>query len=376
MPPIANGTIICRADMLIKVPEHILSIEPYKPGKPIEELAREYGIEQAIKLASNENPLGPSPRAVQAIVAAVSHLHRYPDGRGYDLTRKLSDLLGFPPDHIVLGNGSDDLIGMLTRALLEPGDEVLIPTPSFLMYEIDVRSAGAIPVHVPLRDLSICADDLLEKMTPRTRMVFICNPNNPTGTVMFRKVLSRFLEQLHPEIVVVVDEAYMEFVRDPDCASGMEFIREDRPVVALRTFSKAYGLAGLRIGYGVMAPELAGILHRIRQPFNASLLAQVGALAALDDDPFLKRTVRIVHEGLDYLFAELDRSGIRYFPTQANFFLIDTGRNADNVFDDMLRKGVIVRSMTSYGYPQYIRVNIGLPEENERLMLALKQVLT
>jgi len=362
--------------MLIKVPEHILSIEPYKPGKPIEELAREYGIEQAIKLASNENPLGPSPRAVQAIVAAVSHLHRYPDGRGYDLTRKLSDLLGFSPDHIVLGNGSDDLIGMLTRALLEPGDEVLIPTPSFLMYEIDVRSAGAIPVHVPLRDLSICADDLLEKMTPRTRMVFICNPNNPTGTVMFRKVLSRFLEQLHPEIVVVVDEAYMEFVRDPDCASGMEFIREDRPVVALRTFSKAYGLAGLRIGYGVMAPDLAGILHRIRQPFNASLLAQAGALAALDDDPFLQRTVRIVHEGLDYLFAELDRSGIRYFPTQANFFLIDTGRNADNVFDDMLRKGVIVRSMTSYGYPQYIRVNIGLPEENERLMLALKQVLT
>ena len=376
MPPIANGTIICRADMLIKVPEYILSIEPYKPGKPIEELAREYGIEQAIKLASNENPLGPSPRAVQAIVAAVSHLHRYPDGRGYDLTRKLSDLLGFSPDHIVLGNGSDDLIGMLTRALLEPGDEVLIPTPSFLMYEIDVRSAGAIPVLVPLRDLSICADDLLEKMTPRTRMVFICNPNNPTGTVMFRKVLSRFLEQLHPEIVVVVDEAYMEFVRDPDCASGMEFIREDRPVVALRTFSKAYGLAGLRIGYGVMAPDLAGILHRIRQPFNASLLAQAGALAALDDDPFLQRTVRIVHEGLDYLFAELDRSGIRYFPTQANFFLIDTGRNADNVFDDMLRKGVIVRSMTSYGYPQYIRVSIGLPEENERLMLALKQVLT
>ncbi len=361
--------------MFVKIPEYIQSIEPYKPGKPIDELAREYGIQHAIKLASNENPLGPSPKAVEAITLALSNLHRYPDGRGYDLTVKLSGLLGFSPDHFVLGNGSDDLIAMLTRALLQPGDEAIIPAPSFLMYDIDVRSAGAIPVHVPLRSLAICATDLLEKVTSRTRMVFICNPNNPTGTVMSRNDFKRFLKAIPPGIVVVVDEAYMEFVRDPECVNSMEFIQGDRPVVALRTFSKAYGLAGLRIGYGVMAPELAGILHRIRQPFNASLLAQAGAAAALGDVSFLKKTVQTVHEGLDYLYAELDRIGIRYFPTQSNFLLIDAGQNADRVFENMLKKGVIVRSMSSYGYPEYIRINTGLPEENRRLVQALEQVL-
>lgn len=361
--------------MIVKIPEYIQSIEPYKPGKPVEELAREYGIQQAIKLASNENPLGPSPMAVQAITLALTNLHRYPDGRGHDLTAKLSCRLGFSPDHFVLGNGSDDLIGMLTRALLQPGDEAIIPKPSFLMYEIDVRSAGAIPIHVPLRSLAICAKDILERVTSRTRMIFICNPNNPTGTVMSRNDFKSFIEALPLDIVVVVDEAYMEFVRDPDCVNSMEFIHRDRPVVALRTFSKAYGLAGLRIGYGVMAPKLAGILHRIRQPFNASLLAQVGAFAALEDEAFLNKTIQAVHEGLNYLYVELDRIGVRYFPTQANFFLIDAGRNAETVFENMLRKGVIVRSMSSYGYPEYIRVNTGLPEENKRLIQALEQVL-
>lgn len=361
--------------MIVKIPRYIQSIEPYKPGKPIEELAREHGIQHAIKLASNENPLGPSPKAVRAITLALSSLHRYPDGRGHDLTVKLSGRLGFSPDHFVLGNGSDDLIGMLTRALLQPGDEAIIPTPSFLMYDIDVRSAGAIPVHVPLRSLSICVHDLLDRVTSRTRMIFICNPNNPTGTVISRNDFEVFLKSLPSGIVVVVDEAYMEFVRDPNCASSMAYIRGDKPVVALRTFSKAYGLAGLRIGYGVMAPELAGILHRIRQPFNASLLAQAGAVAALEDEAFLNRTVQTVHAGLDYLYAELEKIGVRYFPTQANFFLIDAGRNADMVFENMLKKGVIVRSMSSYGYPEYIRVNTGLPEENKQLVQALEQVL-
>lgn len=361
--------------MLVKIPEYIQSIEPYKPGKPIEELAREHGIEHAIKLASNENPLGPSPMAVQAIALALSRLHRYPDGRGYELTVKLSSRLGFSPDHFVLGNGSDDLIGMLTRALLQPGDEVIIPTPSFLMYEINVKSAGAIPIHVPLRSLAINGSDLLERVTSRTRMIFICNPNNPTGTVMSRSNFETFIEALPPGIVVVVDEAYMEFVRDPTCVNSMEFIHGDRPVVALRTFSKAYGLAGLRIGYGVMAPELAGILHRIRQPFNASLLAQAGAVAALEDEAFLNKTVQTVHEGLDYLYTELERIGVRYFPTQANFFLIDAGQDADMVFENMLKKGVIIRSMSSYGYPEYIRVNTGLAAENKQLVAALEQVL-
>lgn len=312
--------------------------------------------------------------AVQAIVLALSNLHRYPDGRGHDLIEKLSARLGFSPDHFVLGNGSDDLIGMLTRALLQPGDEAIIPTPSFLMYDIDVRSAGAIPVHVPLRSLAICANDLLEKVTLRTRMVFICNPNNPTGTVMSRNDFEALIRALSPDVVVVVDEAYMEFVRDQDCFRSMEYIQDNKPIVALRTFYKAYGLAGLRIGYGVMAPELAGILHRIRQPFNVSMLAQAGAVAALEDNAFLHKTVQTVHEGLDFLYAELDRAGVRYFPTQADFFLIDAGQNADMVFENMLKQGVIVRSMSSYGYPEYIRVNTGLAEENKRLVQAIEQV--
>jgi histidinol-phosphate aminotransferase len=361
--------------MIVNIPEHIQSIEPYKPGKPIDELTREYGIQHAIKLASNENPLGPSPMAIQAITLALSNLHRYPDGRGYDLTVKLSSRLGFSPDHFVLGNGSDDLIGMLTRALLQPGDEAIIPTPSFLMYDIDVRSTGAVPVHVPLRSLAICAKDLLERVTSRTRMIFICNPNNPTGTIVSRNDFAAFLKDLSPGIVVVVDEAYMEFVRDPDCVNSMQYIQGDKPVVALRTFSKAYGLAGLRIGYGVMAPELAGILHRIRQPFNVSLLAQAGAVAALEDEVFLNKTVKTVHESLDYLYVELNRIKVRYFSTQANFLLIDVGQNADRVFENMLKKGVIVRSMSSYGYPEYIRINTGLLEENKRLVQALEQVL-
>ncbi len=362
--------------MTITIPDYIQSITPYKPGKPIEELARELGIHNAVKLASNENPLGPSPKAVEAIASALSNLHRYPDGAGHNLVTRLSDYWKIAPECFVPGNGSDDLIGMLTRALLQPGDEVIVPTPSFLMYEINVRSAGAVPVFVPLRSLAIHLDDLIERITSRTRMLFICNPNNPTGSVISCKNFEAFLQALPSDIVVVVDEAYMEFVRDPDCVRSITYVHgKTPPVVTLRTFSKAYGLAGLRIGYGVMNPELAGVIHRIRQPFNTSLLAQAGAVAALEDENFLNQTVQTVHKGLDYLFEELSKANIQYFPTQSNFFLIDTKKNADSVFNAMLKLGVIVRSMTSYGYPEYIRVNTGLPKENERLIQALKQVL-
>ncbi len=361
--------------MTVKIPEYILSVVPYKPGKPIEELAREYGVQNAIKLASNENPLGPSPMAVRAIEKVLTNLHRYPDGRGHDLVVRLSERFNLSKDHFVLGNGSDDLIVMLTRALLQPGDEVVIPRPSFLMYDICVQSSDAIPIHVPLSSLAIDLDDILEKITSRTRMIFLCNPNNPTGTVISGKRFEHFLDAIPEGIPVVVDEAYFEFVRDSGSMNGIEYINREKPVVVLRTFSKAYGLAGLRIGYGIMDPWLAGILQRIRQPFNASMLAQAGALAALDDDDFLNKTINLVHEGLDYLYAELDNISISYFPTQANFFLIDTKQDADKVFEKMLKEGVIVRSMKSYGYPAYIRVNVGLPEENIRLVDALKLVL-
>ena len=292
------------------------------------------------------------------------------------MTAKLAEKIGVSANTIVLGNGSDDVIGMLSRALLRPGDDALMPQPSFLMYAITVRSVGALPLFVPLNDaLAVDLEAMLGRVTARTRLVFLCNPNNPTGTVVSTKALEAFLRDLPPAITVVLDEAYIEFVRDPACAMGLKFLDCGRPVVTLRTFSKTYGLAGLRVGYGIMPPELAAILHRIRQPFNASSLAQAGAAAALDDEAFLQRTIRLVHTGLDYLFEQLDRLGVRYFPTQSNFFLIDVQTDADVVFEQMLTQGVIVRSMRSYGYPHYIRINVGLPAENERFVTALGRVL-
>ena len=362
--------------MKISVPEHILSIKPYKPGKPIEEVEREYGIDHSIKLASNENPLGPSPMAVKAIQEAIAKLNRYPDGGGHDLIRSIAKHQGVMPENIVLGNGSDEIIAMLTCALLQPGDEAILPRPSFLMYDILVRSAGAKPVPVELTSLSIDLDGIRSRITPDTRMIFLCNPNNPTGTIFTQNAFETFLESIPKEVVVVVDEAYIEFVRDEDCANSVESINSDPPVVALRTFSKAYGLAGLRIGYGIMSEEIAGILNRVRLPFNASSLAQAGANAALKDEAFLKKTRQLIAEELDFLWNALKDLGTRFFPTQANFFLIDTGKNADDVFENMLRQGVIVRSMTSYGYPEYIRINVGLHDENVRFLEALEKVIS
>jgi histidinol-phosphate aminotransferase len=362
--------------MTLSVPDYILAIDPYKPGKPLEELEREYGIADSIKLASNENPLGPSPKALAAIRKSLDDLHRYPDGGAHLLTGKLARKLGLLPQNIVLGNGSDELIGMLTRALLRPGDEAVMPRPSFLMYEIMVRSAGAVPVFVPLTaDLALDLEGVARQVSSRTRMIFLCNPNNPTGTVFSGSGFETLLEQLPSGVTVVVDEAYIEFVRDPGCARGTDYLDARSAVVTLRTFSKAYGLAGLRIGYGVMPAALAGILHRIRLPFNAGSLAQAGAGAALDDDGFLSRTIHLVHEQLDQLFEALGELGLRCFPTQSNFFLIDVESDADTVFERMLRRGVIVRSMSAYGYPFYIRVNVGLPQENRRFVTTLREVL-
>jgi len=359
--------------MKLFVADYILSLKPYTPGKPLEELEREYGIVDSIKIASNENPLGPSPMAVEAIKKAMVKLNRYPDGSGYDLIRKISGYIGLSPQNIVLGNGSDEIIGMLAFAMLQPGDEAILPNPSFLMYEIMVRGSGAMPIFVPLTSFCIDLEEIKKKITSKTRMIFLCNPNNPTGTIFSKKNFENFIREIPPEVIVVVDEAYIEFVRDQNCAKSIEYIDNDRPLITLRTFSKAYGLAGLRIGYGVMPAEIAGILNRVRLPFNASSLAQAGAVAALEDSVFLKKVISLIHEGLDFLYDALERRNIKYFPTQANFFLVDVHKDADEIYEKMLRQGVIVRSMKSYGYPNYIRINVGLHEENVRFLKALEK---
>lgn len=362
------------------VPDFIMSLKPYKPGKPIEELEREYGISGSIKLASNENPLGPPESAIEAMKNAMTTLHRYPDGAGFILTEKLAEKLGVTPDNIVPGNGSDDIIGFLSRAFLAPGDEAVMTLPSFLMYEIMVKSAGATAVMVPLAgpemNFGIDLDALLQNVTPKTRMIFVTNPNNPTGTAIGKKDLEAFLEKVPDGVVVVLDEAYIEFADEEACVSGLAYIDNRVPVIVLRTFSKLYGLAGIRVGYGVMSTELAGVVQRVRQPFNVNSLAQAAAVAALDDEAYLKKTRTIIKEGLNFLYSALDEMGITYFRTQANFFLIDTERSADEIFEELLKEGVIIRSMSSYGYENFIRVTVGLPEENERFIKAFKKVLS
>ncbi len=361
--------------MQLTIPESILSIQPYVPGKPIEALEREYGIHDSIKLASNENPLGPSPMAVAAIQAAMGNLHRYPDGAGHVLSQEVAAFCGVSPGNIVLGNGSDDIIGMLTRTFLRPSDEVLIPQPSFLMYDICTRSAGAVSVPVPLRKLSIDLDGMLDRLSERTRMVFLTNPHNPTGAIIEHRAFEEFIANIPPSLVVVIDEAYIEFVRDKSCLQSTALMNEDRPLVILRTFSKLFGLAGLRIGYGIMPLSIAELLNRVRQPFTTNTLAQIGAAAALKDVAFVKQTLELVHSELAYFGKALNDMGLRYFPTQANFFLIDVKRQADDIFEALLHKGVIVRSMRSYGYPEYIRISIGRPNENRRFIKALEEVL-
>jgi histidinol-phosphate aminotransferase len=360
--------------MKLKIPESVLEIDPYVPGKPMEELEREYGVRNSIKLASNENPLGPSPKAMEAVGKAVMNLHRYPDGSGHDLIGKLAGHLAVEPENIVIGNGSDDIIGILSTAFLRPGHEAVMPKPSFLMYDIAVKCMGARSVPVPLKNLCMDLEAMAKAVNENTRLVFICNPNNPTGTCVSTEALEAFIQSLPEHVITVVDEAYIEFARDQACRSAITLLSKGYPLVALRTFSKLYGLAGLRVGYGVMPEAIAGIVNRVRHPFNVNALAQAGAQAALEDAEYVEKTLRIVHEGLDFLFAALKDMGIPCFPTQANFFLIDIQKNADDVYQEMLREGVIVRSMTSYGYPRYLRISVGLPDENQRLLAALKKV--
>ncbi|MEW5910613.1 MAG: histidinol-phosphate transaminase, partial [Thermodesulfobacteriota bacterium] len=359
----------------IRIPEYILSISPYVPGKPIEEVEREYGISGAAKLASNENPLGPSPKAIRALMKALPDLNRYPDGSGKRLIQKLAETLKVKEGNIVLGNGSDEIIGMLTRGLLAPGDEAIMPKPSFLMYDIMVRSVGAHGIEVPLKGFETDLDQMAARINSKTRMIFLNNPHNPAGSLISRNAFNRFLNQVPDDLVIVVDEAYIEFVRDPRCFSGFDYLKSGKPVVALRTFSKAYGLAGLRIGYGVMDERLAEVLNRIRQPFNANSLAQAAATAALDDHAFLKKSRSLVHREIDFLYNALKSLGVGFIPTQANYILMDVGQCADDLFIRLLKEGVIVRSMSSYGYPQSIRVSIGLHAQNVKFVNALKKSL-
>jgi len=359
----------------MKIKKSILDLIPYPPGKPIEELTREYGIQKVTKLASNENPLGPSPQALRAILKTLPQLHRYPDGSGYYLRQSLSRILRFAPEQILLGNGSNEIIELALRAFLRPGYEVISPTPSFLVYGKVVQAIGGKNILVPLKRFTIDLKAILDRIGPRTQIIIINNPNNPTGTIIKRKEWERFLISVPSRIMVLLDEAYIDFVEDQDCPNGLNYINCEKNLLVIRTFSKAYGLAGLRIGYGLTRPDLADYMNRVRQPFNVNALAQAGALGALGDQAFYEKTRNIIRTGKKVLERGLARMGLFYVPSQTNFILIRVPQKAQVIYEAMLKKGIIVRSMKSYGLEDYIRVNVGLPEENRRFLLALKQVI-
>src|SRR5262245_54934301 len=356
--------------------EHILGIAPYEPGKPIEELERELGIADAIKLASNENPMPPSERVQKAIIDALPHLNRYPDGSGYYLREALARRHGVTADHLLLGNGSNELIELLVRAFVKPGDEAVVPHPSFVVYPMIVQAVGGIRVVVTLKDQRIDLEGMARALTPDTKMVFIANPNNPTATIVTADEVEHFMARVPDRAIVVFDEAYYEFAQGPDFPDTLDYMRQGRKVVVLRTFSKAASLAGLRIGYAVADPDAVALLNRIRAPFNVNSLGQVAALAALEDDAHTLECLRIIEAGRHYLYDELTSLGVKYTPSRANFILVDVGRNAADIFQRLLKMGVIVRPMTSFGMESALRITVGTPEENRRLVKALRRVLT
>jgi histidinol-phosphate aminotransferase len=356
------------------IPENVLALEPYKPGKPIEEVERELGIRDSIKVASNENPLGPSPAALAALLKAAADIHRYPDGGAVRLTERLAAKLSVEPSQIVFGDGSNELIELLARLFASGGGEVVMSSDAFLIYRLVTLAIGATPVAVPARDHCHDLAAMAAAVGPRTRLVFLANPNNPTGTIYREPEWRAFVDAVPEHVVIVVDEAYGEYVDDRAYPRTLDDVRERANLVMLRTFSKIYGLAGLRIGYGVGPHAIMGAAARLRQPFNVGSLAQAAALAALDDEAHVEASRRLVRAGRERYARACDALGLAYLPSQANFVLIGVG-DGDRITRLLLERGVIVRPMAAYGMPDKIRVTFGTEAEDERCIAALRAIL-
>jgi histidinol-phosphate aminotransferase len=358
-----------------RVPEHIRTLVPYTPGKPIEEVEREYGISNSIKLASNENPLGPSPKAMAAIRSRLDQLHLYPDGDCFYLRNGLAKQLGVKAEQLIFGNGSNEVIELAVRTFLRPGDEAVMAEQAFVVYPLVVQAAGGVGKAVPLRDLTHDLEGIAQAITNKTRMVLLANPNNPTGTIFRRDNWERFLDQVPPDLLVVVDEAYFEYVNNPEFPNSLQYRDSGKTLLTVRTFSKLYGLAGLRIGYGIAAEEVIDLMQRVRQPFNVNAAAQWGALAAIGDREHVQRTLEVNRQGMAYLSKELCKLGLEPVPSQANFILTRVG-NGNEVVQRLLTRGVIVRPMAVYALPEYIRVTVGTMDENQRFIEALRSVMS
>lgn len=346
----------------------------YDPGKPIEETARELGLDPAaiIKLASNENPLGPSPKAVAAMKEAAEGVHIYPDGGGYKLRTAIAEKFGLAREQVVISNGSNEIIELVGHGFLNPGDEVVAAEHAFVVYKLMATLFGADTVEVADPGFVHDLEAMAAAIRPNTRMVFIANPNNPTGTMVDGAAIDRFMAEVPDHVIVIFDEAYHEFV--PDAPDTLKYIREGRNVVVMRTFSKIQGLAGLRIGFALTTPEIAGILQKCRQPFNTNSIAQAGAVAGLLDEDHQRRTREMNDEGRAFLEGSFEAMGLEYVPSHANFVLVKVG-DGDAVFQAMLKRGVIIRAMRGYKLPEWVRISVGTMAQNERCIATLKEVL-
>ncbi len=351
-----------------------MKIKPYVPGKPIEEIKRKLRLNSVVKLASNENALGPSPKALQAIKGALSNINRYPDGDCFKLKQKLAQKLKLRANNLIFGAGSDEIIFLTVRAFVNQGDEIIIARPTFLIYELVGRIAGARIKFVPLKDFRYDLQAMKKAVSPRTKIIFIANPDNPSGTYVTAKEVGEFMRGLSRNIIIYFDEAYYELADKRDFPQTLKYLKNYNVIIA-RTFSKAYGLSGLRIGYGIARPQMIDYLNRVRVPFNVNSLAQAAAFSSLDDTAYLARTRRLLKEGKDYLYKSLQKLGLTFVSSATNFVLVNTGPSTSLIYQKLLRRGVIVRDMRAWGMNNFIRVTVGTMAENRRFIKALKEIL-
>jgi len=346
----------------------------YIPGKSIEEVQQKFGAKRWVKLASNENLLGPSPRAIEAIRKELPKIHLYPEGPCTALRKALAKKFALPEGGVVISNGADNLILMIANAFVDEGDEVVMADPTFPVYTNVTQIMGGRPLRVKLKGFTHDLNAMLRKVNGRTKLIFVCNPNNPTGTIVSQESFDDFLSKLPQRVIVVMDEAYGDFVEDPLYPNGLEYVRAKKQVIVLRTFSKVYGLAGLRIGFALGRKDLVDCLYQVRDPFPVHRLAQVAAIAALNDQDHIMKSIQLVYEGRRYLYKELDKMGLFYVPSQANFILIDFRKDIDEVLLALLRKGIIIRPGKAWGYPTFGRVTIGRMEDNRRFIRTLRKI--
>lgn len=362
-------------DFLTRATPGVQQLTPYQPGKPIDELKRELGLDDIVKLASNENPLGCSPQAVAAIQAEMGQIGRYPDGNAFALKEAIRRKFGFAHNRITPGNGSNDILELVARAFILPGDEAVYSQHAFAVYPLAVMACSGKGIEVPARDFGHDLDAMAAAVTPATKVVFIANPNNPTGTWFSREAFEGFMAKVPPQVLVVLDEAYVEYVTEAGFMNGFDYVDRYPNLLVSRTFSKAYGLASLRVGYAIASPEVTNILNRVRQPFNVNSFGLAAAVASLDDDDFVASSRNLNAAGMAQIEAGLKAQGLTWIPSRANFIAFDVQRPAMDVFHALLREGVIVRPIANYGMPTWLRVSIGLESENARFLEALKKVL-